>query len=60
MSYFEEAGSLSLDNLVSKRISSYSFGRIAFKIHTGIKYDNTHLGCAFFDDRTIFGEFLKF
>ena len=40
----------------SKSIS-YSFGRIAFKIYTGIKYDITHVGCAFFDDQTIF-EFL--
>ena len=40
-----------------KCLFSYSFNRIVFKLHTGIKYDITHLGCAFFDTRTIF-EFL--
>ena len=29
------------------------FNRIAFKLHTDIKYDITLLACVFFDDRTI-------
>ena len=49
--------SVRLLDFFSKPISSYSFSQIAFKIYTGIKYDITHLGCAFFDDQTIF-EFL--
>ena len=47
---------LSFDSLVSKPIF-YSFGRIAFKFYTGIKYDITNVACAFFDDQIIF-EFL--
>ena len=45
-----------------KCLFSYSFCRIVFILHTGIKYDITHQACAFFDDRTfwIFGEFLNF
>ena len=49
--------SVRLLDFFSKPIFSYSFGRIAFKFYTGIKYDITNLACAFFDDRTIF-EFL--
>ena len=49
--------SVRLLDFFSKPISSYSFDRIAFKFYTGIKYDITHLACAFFVDRTIF-EFL--
>ena len=37
-----------------KCLFSYSCNRIVFKLHTGIKYDITHLACASFDDQTIF------
>ena len=40
-----------------KCLFSYSFSRIVFLFHTGIKYDITYLGCASIDNRTIF-EFL--
>ena len=46
--------SVCLLDYFSKPISSFSFGRIAFKFHTGIKYDISNLACAFLDDRTIF------
>ena len=37
----------------SKPIFSYSFGRRAFKVDTGIKYDITVLDCGFFENRII-------
>ena len=51
---------MSLDMLVSKPISSYSFDRIAFKFYTGVNHKVAYPACAFFDDRIISGIFGDF
>ena len=51
--------SVRLLDYFSKPISSNSFRWNAFKFYTGIKHKVGNPACAFFNDRVIFGEFLK-
>ena len=43
-----------------KPISYYTFGWIAFKIYTGVKYDITNPACASIGDQTIFNYLANF